>query len=178
MEEQEDLGPLLDGVHDLPDGSLSPVEVPPGLEGAVRGRPVAVVRWRRRRRHLRNIALLGLVYLAGLASADLLESPARNPPGTDVTHEPHEPVSTQPDETSNPSEMLRRVRGNPPAEQRRLLKLAGDTYLGSHADVENALYCYRQLLELTPRAERALPAADDSWLLVALKQDQSNPEWR
>ncbi len=175
MEEQEDLGPLLDGVDDLPEGSLSPVEVPPGLERAVLGRTVSVVRWRRRRRQLRNVAFLGLVYLAGLASAGLLESPARNQPGPDATHEP---VTTEPNETSKPSEMLRRVRGTPPAEQRRLLKLAGDTYLGSHADLENALYCYRQLLELTPHAERALPASDDSWLLVALRQDQSNPEWR
>ncbi len=175
MEEQEDLGPLLDGVDDLPEGSLSPVEVPPGLERAVLGRTVSVVRWRRRRRQLRNAAFLGLVYLAGIATAELLENPAPSSPRPDVTREL---VAKRPDETPKPSEMLRRVRGNPPAEQRRLLKLAGDTYLGSHADVENALYCYRQLLELTPHAERALPAADDSWLLVALKQDQSKPEWR
>ena len=175
MEERDDLGPLLDGVDDLPEGSLSPVELPPGLEGAVLGRTVSVVRWRRRRRQLRNVAFLGLVYLAGLASAHLLEDPVRSPPRPDGTREP---VTTQPDETSKPSELLRRVLGTPPAEQRRLLKLAGDTYLGSHADLENALYCYRQLLELTPHAERALPATDDSWLLVALKQDQSNPEWR
>ncbi len=175
MEEQEDLGPLLDGVDDLPEGSLSPVEAPPGLERAVLGRTVSVVRWRRRRRQLRNVAFLGLVYLAGIVTAELLENPARSPPRPDVTREL---VAKRPYETPKPSEMLRRVRGTPPAEQRRLLKLAGDTYLGSHADVENALYCYRQLLELTPHAERALPAADDSWLLVALKQDQSKPEWR
>ena len=175
MEEQEDLGPLLDGVDDLPEGSLSSVEVPPGLEGAVLGRTVSVVRWRRRRRHLRNVALLGLVYLAGVVTAGLLEEPGRSQSMPDETREL---VTERPDETAKPAELLRRVLGTPPAEQRRLLKLAGDTYLGSHADVENALYCYRQLLELTPHEERALPASDDSWLLVALKQDHSNPEWR
>lgn len=176
MEEREDREPLLDGVGGLPEGSLRPPDVPPGLESAVLRKTVSVVRWRRRRRQLGNVAFLGVVYLAGLGTALLLEDPAPRPEGL-TRNDVREPATVRPEEASSPEEILRRVPGAPPAEQRRLLKLAGDTYLASHADVENALYCYRQLLELTRREERA-PSADDSWLLVALKQDASLTEWR
>lgn len=57
----------------------------------------------------------------------------------------------------------------PREKQLRLLALAGDRYLFNQADVESALDCYRQVIELTPAGEREPPQPEDSWLLAELK---------
>lgn len=62
--------------------------------------------------------------------------------------------------------------GAPRGEQRRLLRLAGDRYLYGLADVESALDCYRQVIELTPRAELAMHDSHESWLLAELKSSE------
>jgi hypothetical protein len=69
----------------------------------------------------------------------------------------------------SPEELRRRVAGAPRPEQIRLLRLAGDRYLFGQADLDGALDCYRQIIELTPRGELARQQTDDSWLLAELK---------
>ena len=168
MQERDDGRPLLEGLEELPQGSLQLPEAPPGLQAKVLTQTAVVVRSRRRRRHVKTLALFLVVYTAGVGTAVLLQSQASGPDHLS------RPDSTRDAEVAlAPAEILREVPTASPSEQRRLLKLAGDSYLSSHADVERALYCYRQLLELTPTERKGLPKPDDSWLLVALKQDRS-----
>ena len=151
---------------------------------------MAVVRSRRRRRHLGTLAVFLTVYAAGLGTALLFSTESAAPlasspaPVLPVPVPRASPAHTDKSATTAaevalvPREILRQVRGAPPDEQRRLLKLAGDAYLTSHADIDNALYCYRQLLELTTPERKGISVPDDSWLLVALKQDRPINTWR
>ena len=179
MRDQEDHEPLLDDLDELPAGSLHGPEAPPWLERAVLSRTMAVVRSRRRRRHLGTLAVFLTVYAAGLgtallfsteSAAPLSPSPASVPPANPARTETNATAAVE--VALAPAEILRQVRGAPPGEQRRLLKLAGDAYLSPHADIEKALYCYRQLLELTTPERKGISEPDDSWLLLALKQDR------
>jgi hypothetical protein len=76
---------------------------------------------------------------------------------------------------ADPVALRRQVAAAPPAEQIALLRRAGDLYLGRYGDLESALDCYRQVLELTPASERGQFDAGDSWLLAELKHAQSAP---
>jgi hypothetical protein len=69
----------------------------------------------------------------------------------------------------SPDELRRRVAGAPRPEQIHLLRLAGDRYLFGAADVESALDCYRQVIELTRPSDLTKRESDDSWLLAELK---------
>jgi len=76
---------------------------------------------------------------------------------------------------ADPVALRRQVAAAPPAEQIALLRRAGDLYLSRYGDLESALDCYRQVLELTPASERGEFDAGDSWLLAELKHAQSSP---
>ena len=86
--------------------------------------------------------------------------------------------STAPAGAADPAEMLRRVSSVPPADRIRLLKQAGDAYLLARGDLEGALHCYRQLLELASPDTTARLEGDDTWLLAALKQGQMTRKLR
>lgn len=78
----------------------------------------------------------------------------------------------------SPTELRRRVLGAPRPEQIKLLRMAGDRYLFGTADVESALDCYRQVIELTPPSELAGRDSGDSWLLAELKSSAAGVDSR
>lgn len=180
--------PLLDGLARLPPGAW---DLPRG-DGALRHRllveTTAIVRTRGRRRRVRRYTGFALAYAAGIATAALLfEGPAREvvqrtaanmveQPADDAI-EPDRPAETAPEPPSplastDPVALRRQVAAAPHADQIELLRRAGDLYLARYGDLESALDCYRQVLELTPPAERGQFDADDSWLLAELKHAQ------
>lgn len=161
-------------------------EEPPcadGLRAALLEQTRGIVRRRARRRRLRLAANWGAAYAAGLATAGLawprgpaevLPQPKRAAEHAAVAQvaiapAPAKEASTVSPEKLSPEELRRRVLDAPRPEQIRLLRLAGDRYLYGRADVVSALDCYRQVIELTPRAELARHQDDDSWLLAELK---------
>ena len=164
-----------------------PDAAPPadGLRAALLEQTCGIVRRRARRRRLRLAASWALAYAAGLLTAWLAwprdwavpsrheRAPAR--PAVEqvavalpTTAQAEDKAATLPEELP-PEELRRRVLDAPRAEQIRLLRLAGDSYLYGRADVVSALDCYRQVLELTPHDELAHRQDDDSWLLAELK---------
>lgn len=138
-----------------------------------------VIRRRAWRRRSRLAASWGLAYAAGIATAWLAWPRGAPPPApaapqrvkvtqVAIAKPPQKPAKEDLSVLSA-EELRRRVPGAPRAEQRQLLRLAGDRYLYGAANVEAALDCYRQVIELTPRAELGQHDADESWLLAELK---------
>ncbi|HVX12959.1 MAG TPA: hypothetical protein VHC22_17380 [Pirellulales bacterium] len=163
-----------------------------GLRAALLEKTGRLVRRRARHRRLRQGAGWALAYAAGIATAWFIWShePANVPRAGEQATARSEPIppaenpaaaprrvaaaTPRPGETDDlsslsPEELRGRVAGAPRPEQIRLLRLAGDRYLFGQADLDAALDCYRQIIELTPRGELARQQTDDSWLLAELK---------
>jgi hypothetical protein len=173
MSDVPDTESLLEGI----DWPSRPVP-PESLRAELLTKTTRLVRRRARRRRWKVLAGWGLAYAAGAATAwfglprddrPAASEPRRAGP-TQVA------ANTAPGEAPaenlavlSPDELRRRVAGAPRSEQIRLLRLAGDRYLFGTADVESALDCYRQVIELTPRGDLAKRESDDSWLLAELK---------
>lgn len=149
------------------------------LRKAILAETSRLVRRRMWRRRARLAAGWGLAYAAGLATAWLAWPREAAPPlpaspmttaATQVAAaESRQEPADEDLSTLSAEELRRRVAGAPRAEQLRLLRMAGDRYLYGTADVKAALDCYRQVIELTPRAELGRHEADESWLLAELK---------
>ncbi|HUY93050.1 MAG TPA: hypothetical protein VMV10_30250 [Pirellulales bacterium] len=177
-EEIDDAEMLLHGLKTASDGPSA--EPPDALRDALLLRTSGIVRRRSRARRLRQIAIVAAAYAAGLATTRAVwrdAQPAQNPPPSLAaaprvkkaapaveTPEPRADLASL-----SPAELRRMVPGAPRAKQIRLLQLAGDGYLYGAADVDAALDCYRQVLELTPPEELGPPDPHDSWLLAELK---------
>jgi hypothetical protein len=130
-------------------------------------RTCAAVRSRPRRRRLLVACCVCLAYMAGIATVTLWTRGPTQAPETDITQIAQtETLASRPDE---PESLLARVPEVSRSEQIRLLARAGDLYLVQRDDVERALYCYRQVLELTPSSQLLAVDQDDSWLLASLK---------
>lgn len=154
---------------------------PEHLREALLAETSRVVRRRVWRRRSRLAASWALAYAAGIATVWLGWPRAAVPPAPALEMVANKEVTVHPPRHESPPEDLaalspealrRRVAGAPRDEQRRLLRLAGDRYLYGAADVEAALDCYRQVIELTPRAELAKHEANESWLLAELKSSE------
>ena len=177
-EKTDDAETLLHGLKAVPDWPSA--EPPQALRDALLMRTSGIVRRRSRARRLRQIAMVALAYAAGLATMRAVwrdAQPAQKPlpslaaaPRVEKMTPAVETPETQADLASlSPAELRRMVPGAPRARQIRLLQLAGDGYLYGAADVDAALDCYRQVLELTPPEGLGRPDPHDSWLLAELK---------
>jgi cytochrome c-type biogenesis protein CcmH/NrfG len=128
----------------------------------------AAVRARPRRRRLLVAGAVCLAYVAGIATVTLLGLIPVAPPNGVVTEIAQ--TRAAPSSPDEPEILLARVPDAERAEQIRLLTKAGDLYLDVRGDVEGALYCYRQVLELAPANQALAVEQNDSWLLASLKQ--------
>jgi hypothetical protein len=176
--------PLLEG-QDAPLGDAWQLPASAAaLKPLLLARTAAVVRGRRRRRMvIRSLAACAL-YSAGIATAWAL-LPRGN---AEQDHRPVEMAQTgaKPadrtgavqdesqttlavEELNDPWQLRQQVAKASPTERIRLLRRAGDLYLLNSGDVESALNCYRQMLELTPRPIQASVDPNDTWLLAELK---------
>ena len=144
-----------------------------------------LVRRRARHRRWRLVGGWGLAYAAGIATA-WLAWPRDKPPAAPTVQPAHgrqiaavappQPAAVEDLSALSPEELRSKVADAPRPEQIRLLRLAGDRYLFGAADVESALDCYRQVIELTPRGDLAKHETDDSWLLAELKLSAAGNE--
>jgi hypothetical protein len=165
--------PLLEGLPSLPRGSLRAPEPPAGLFERVHEKTRAVIRARRRRRRFVAALCLVAAYAAGLATPWRL--PGDEPARPRVDDSPTAGTLTR--ATADPGEILRQVIDTPPAERARLLRAAGDAYLSARGDVESALDCYRQVLELSGASSKLEAEPGDTWLLASLKAAHRS-DWR
>lgn len=169
--ERED--PLLDG---LPDGALERPVSSVKFREVLLERSTAVLRQRRRRGRALSAAGWLVAYAAGLATAFLALGSEQAPPVAplDRVAQGVAPAVDQPSDDAAlpdlpPWELERRSASAEEAQRPELLRLAGDRYFNDYADVQSALRCYRQLLDLVPSDQRTFDPSDN-YLLTSLKQ--------
>jgi len=164
LDEQE---PLMEASEELCAEMLARPQAGREFREALLERTCAAVRSRPRRRRLLVAGCVCLAYMAGIATVTLWTRGPAEAPGTWATQIAH--TETLVDTPDEPESLLARVPEALRIEQIRLLSRAGDLYLAQRDDVERALYCYRQVLELTPSSQLLAADQDDSWLLASLK---------
>jgi hypothetical protein len=155
---------------------------PTALREQLRQQTVRIVRARRRWRRLGYAAALAVCYVAGVVTMRFLASVPQPelqvvvaPQPEPMTAEPQAPEPTLaglPDDGAPALILERRGQQAPRSLQTLLFRRAGDRYLEQEGDVVAALRCYRRALDVAPVNELAI-AAEDSWLLMALKNERS-----
>ena len=85
--------------------------------------------------------------------------------------QPERPAQVAPVESIEPDEIRRRVPLAPSGERGSLLRRAGDAYL-ARGDMDGALECYRQVMEIEGAAPGAAAGGQDAWLLAALRRSR------
>jgi hypothetical protein len=170
MNEPEDVG----AIEQLLNAG-SPVGAGEELRQSLLRRTRRVVRRRRRVRQAALVAAFIACYAGGLASARWISSRAPEPAQV-IALPPPSPTPPAPKEVepvavaraASPVELEWQALDHP--EKRwELYRRAGDLYLNESGDLQAALRCYRGALEAAP-AEGLRVSAQDSWLLMALKE--------
>jgi hypothetical protein len=126
-----------------------------------------VVRRRRIVRRVAAVLVVAAAYAAGFATPRSVAAPAgaRPPAAPLVAPQPPEAPGDAPADLES-----RAALAKSDDERAGLLRAAGDAYLAAASDVEAALRCYRQLLEIQSKDVATGSDAADSWLLAALKR--------
>jgi hypothetical protein len=166
------------------EGRLRVPEPPAGLRESLLLRTSRMVEMRARRRWWTRRGLAGvaaaLLFGAGFVSARLVDE-ARplvgSPPIAAVPREPAGPVVSVEPAPVEPDEIRRKVALAPSAERGDLLRRAGDAYL-ARGDLDGAIECYRQVMEIEGSAPRAAAGREDAWLLAALRRSRENENRR
>jgi hypothetical protein len=143
------------------------------LRDAVLRRTARVVRRRPWLRRARLLAAAGLLVAAGWFGKPTPQPVTEYvavPVG--VVLPPAEPPPLRPAEYVTAERIeLQAEQAADPATAAALYRQAGDRYLADRNDSPQAARCYRLFLMRADPTARAV-SADDSWLLIALKQDQ------
>jgi hypothetical protein len=147
------------------------------LRDAVLRRTARVVRRRPWLRRAKLLAAAGLLVAAG-GVAGWFGKPTPQPVTeyvavpVGVVLPPAEPPPQPPAEYVTAERIeLQAEQASDPATAAALYRQAGDRFLTDHNDSPQATRCYRLFLMRAGPEARAV-SADDSWLLIALKQDQ------
>lgn len=159
--------PLMEGLDALPEDSFSLPEPPEDLRRSVFEQTRHMVKARARRRRLIHLAVVAAAYIGGITTALLLTESV-------VQTEPVLVAEVSPEEVRaiEPGDLVRQSESAPARERIHLLTRAGDLYLSERYDVENALACYRSALNAMPDSVMTKVAAEDTWLLAALKDSR------
>jgi hypothetical protein len=150
----------------------------PRLRVAVLEQTIHVLRRRRRLRRAGHLAALAACYVAGLLTMRLGTPLSQPPEPSAIAHqgsEPADPITpprAAPAEADEPAVVLEQRGAQAPQHERAALyRRAGDSYLVVEANPQAAVRCYTLALETASESELAV-AADDNWLLIAVKDAQ------
>src|SRR5262245_11913241 len=161
----------------------------PSADAALRERVLArttgVLRTRRRLKRAGVAAALASCYLAGLLTMLLLHAPSKTVPGSaenltarvEPTSEngngelaPVRPLVRPEDDGVIPGAQAAAVKLSPYDRLRR----TGDRQLEDDNDIAAAARTYRRALKFASPTERDIVPDKDTWLLMAMKNDQTN----
>jgi len=178
----DDLNELLsNSTHGSQDGTDS------ALRAKVLARTTAVIRTRRRMKRAGAVAALAGCYLAGVLTMSALRAPAAPisaaPGGLTAENTVHGDSNTAPPVTrplvrpeddgvipsSGPA--ARTVAKFSPYDR---LRRTGDRQLEDDNDVAAAARTYRRALKLASPTERDIVLDKDTWLLMAMKNNQTD----
>jgi hypothetical protein len=149
------------------------------LRQAVLDRTLGVIRRRRRLKHCAVAATLLGCYLAGMATVVLWR-----PATADLLTPSTTQSAAVQKKSSDPRAQLIADLGGPPDQkststplsQFEVLRRAGDRYLTDPEKLPLAVRTYTRALKYASADERAISPEHDTWLLMALKDAQSNEE--
>lgn len=150
------------------------------LRDRVLDRTSHAIRSRRRLKRAAMAAALAGCYLAGMLTTALVlptnSVSAQNPSEAQLA-KADVPDSTAPaiaDSGKTPDQIADEAVAAEAAKLSRyeLLRRAGDQY-EHRGDLTSAIQSYKRALEAATPQERAISVNDDTWLLMALKNDQS-----
>lgn len=176
---------------ELPDEMLDCMKMPPApcassspLREAVLAQTTGVIRFRRRMKRTGPIAALAGCYLAGLLTMSVWRASVEQRPESSAS--PRDlAVQSQPKADLQPTRPLVRPEDDGvitgAAAQTTIAKLspydrlrrAGDRQLGEENDVAAAARTYRRALKLASPTQRSIAPDQDTWLLMAMKNDQT-----
>ncbi len=171
MSNQDDDEPLLGELGVLPDEAFSLPQASPEFRAELLTQTSKVLRGRTRRRQALAACVVCLTYTAGIATVLLWRGTPAETPASGSVNEPAKALQTELKSPldDDPRALLARVPDVSRTEQIGLLTKAGDLYLTQRNDVERALYCYRQVLELSSMERPIRVDRNDTWLLSSLK---------
>jgi hypothetical protein len=142
-----------------------------------------VLRRRRRIKRLGFITALAACYAAGLGTMRLWIPQSAGPGAQLVAEIVPEATPTSPapgaaqrssvppieDDPDAPAPIIERIASLSEERRAQLYRAAGDRYLENNGDMQSAVRCYALAIESGEDKDLSL-AADDSWLLMALKK--------
>ena len=141
------------------------------LRDAVIQRSVGFLRRQRRMKRVGFAAALVGCYLGGVATMTLTHN--ANSSATVATA--NAPLAPEHDNASLPADLhepaLPEIKLTPYDRLRKL----GDRQLADETDIPGAIRTYRKAMQVASADELALSLDHDTWLLMALKTDHSNP---
>src|SRR5262245_59573342 len=155
------------------------------LRETVLARTSSVIRTRRRLKRLGTLAALAGCYLAGVLSMSVWRASAGQLPrdsvpsgelASQVQHKsdslPTRPLIRPEDDGVITGPSAQRTFTQPSPYDR--LRRAGDRPLEDDNDIAAAARTYRRALKLASPTERDIVPDKDTWLLMAMKNDQTN----
>lgn len=134
-----------------------------------------IVRGRRRWKRARIAIALAGCYLAGILTTTLLQRSDLRPSDAEPAPLVAEvPIVAPETNGKTPDQIADEAVAAEAAKLSRyeLLRRAGDQY-EHRGDLTSAIQSYKRALEAATPQERAISVNDDTWLLMALKNDQS-----
>ena len=156
----------------------------PALRERMLAQTTGVIRTRRRLKRLGLFTALAGCYLAGIATVHFIR-PSVEPQSNiaAVLPEVYHPVRPEddgvfPESKSNPSKSNPSKSTLSPAAVAQLtpydrLRQAGDRQLEEQNDIAAAARTYRKALQAATTDQQAISVDRDSWLLMAMKNDQA-----
>jgi hypothetical protein len=148
-----------------------PDAIPEGFQRLVLAQTLGVLRRRRRLRRLAAVAALAACFLGGVLAMRFFGSPGVPPPPEQREEmvqrqpEPNFPLTSSP-KPADSALALEWQALDSPTRRPDLDRKAGDRYLTENFDARSAMRCYDRALAAD--ADLSV-SADDSWLLMAIK---------
>lgn len=173
MKTMEDEEEIRDKLRSLGEDALDFPALSDSLRNEILARTSRHVRRRPMRRRAMAAGCIVVAYVAGALTTGLVWNGTTAQtfvlPRLADTAKMAVPAKAPPKPSSpTPEQLLAQVPDAGHEEQMRLLREAGDIYLNDYADMDRALNCYRQVLELGSVYGQPRLNPDDTWLFASL----------
>jgi hypothetical protein len=150
-----------------------------GLHEAVLAQTLGILCRRRRWKRIGRAGILIICYGAGILTMSVVRTSTNST--SDVARAPSPVIAGQ---SAGPSYTTAAQPANQHGLQQAtaikltsydLLRRQADRQLSDETDIPGAIHTYKRALQVASAGQRAVSLDQDSWLLMALKTDQSRP---
>jgi len=158
-------------------GPISHAPSNTALRDAVVQQTASVLRRRRQAKPVGIAAALVCCYLSGLLTMSLVRNVNSSATVATATAPlaPGSAAEPRHDNAVRPADLLEPAPPEIKLTPYDRLRKLGDRQLADETDIPGAIRTYRQAMQVASADELALSLDHDTWLLMALKTDHSNP---